>query len=125
MPLLAPSLALALRASSAVRAPLPARAVKASRKRSLSAPAHCLDDFYAVAIADDAQRVLAFRHDLAIDFDGNPATGVGRSGEQARDTEALIDFARLAVEQDFRHAASLPSDRRDRSVFNARKESAR
>jgi hypothetical protein len=92
----------------------------ASRKHSASP--HRLDDFYAVAIAHDALRVLAFRYDLTVDLDGNTAPGEVRVIEQRAHAQAFGHFARFAIEQDFYHVASLPSGRRRRSPFATAKK---
>ena len=87
----------------------------ASRKRGTSPPAHCLDDFYAVAIAQDSTGVLALRHDFVIDLNRNPALRVVAGLEQSDHGEIVSDITRFAVEQDLRHRPSLTGTDRHRS----------
>jgi hypothetical protein len=77
----------------------------ASRKRSASA--YRVDDFEAVALAQYALRVLALRHDLAVDFDCHLALGVAFGIEQLADAEFLGHLKKCAVERDFYHRRSL------------------
>jgi hypothetical protein len=64
-------------------------------------------DFNAVAIADFASRVLAFRNDLAVDFHRDAALRVAGFGEQVAQRAAGGAGAALSVQDDRVHRTSL------------------
>ena len=74
--------------------------------RSASRP-NCVDDFYLVAIAHKVLRMLAPGHDLAIDFHRDRAPAIAIRIEQRSDADGFGQFARHAVQLDFRHLRSL------------------
>jgi hypothetical protein len=89
---------------SAVRRPASPSQIATCHSRHVasticSTSAHCLDDFYAVALAQDVLRVQASWHNLAIDLDRHLALGVARDFEQCDNAGAVSQFVRFAVQQ--------------------------
>jgi len=66
-----------------------------------------VDDLDAIALADFAARMFAFRHDLAVDLHRDAALRVAGFGEQIAKRVAWSASAGLSIQNDRVHADSL------------------
>jgi hypothetical protein len=85
-----------------------------TRSRIL-APADGDDDFEAVAGGELRGRMLTFRDDFAVAFDGDALAGIAELLDQAGDGQRFGKLAGSAVDREFHDRAILPSCR----FFNA------
>jgi hypothetical protein len=66
-----------------------------------------VDNLDAIALADFAARMFAFRYDLAVDFHRDTALCVAGLGEQIAEHAARSASAVLSIQYDCDHAVSL------------------